>query len=142
MQYFGLLVTDKAPAINHLFAALFDLIICSSTKMNLLIPSAAQGRTLDAIFPDKVHSHDSESDTVTTVNQSVMSTRNGLLAPRTQPSSDINCCQEGPKCGLNILRNFVRYGKCCEVCDLIETYGKHVNYVSYVLIKQDILCEI
>ena len=81
MQYFGLLVTDKAPAINHLFAALFDLIICSSTKMNLLIPSAAQGRTLDAIFPDKVPKI--KDDTVTTVNQSVMSTRNGLLAPRT-----------------------------------------------------------
>ena len=30
-------LTDKSPAINLLFAALFDLIICSSTKMNLLM---------------------------------------------------------------------------------------------------------
>ena len=48
-------LTDKSPAINLVFGALFDLNICRSTIMNLpvLIPSAAYGSTLNAIFSEK-----------------------------------------------------------------------------------------
>ena len=34
--------------------ALFDLLICSTMKMGLLIPCAGDGRDLDAIFAEKV----------------------------------------------------------------------------------------
>ena len=47
-------MTDKSRVINLLFAALFDLIIFRSIKMNLLLPSAAEGLTLHAIFSEKV----------------------------------------------------------------------------------------
>ena len=42
--------SNKSPPINLLFAALFDLIICRTTKMGLLIPCAADGRDFDATF--------------------------------------------------------------------------------------------
>ena len=45
-----LVLTNKSPQINLLFAALFDLIICHTTKMGLLIPCAADGRDFDATF--------------------------------------------------------------------------------------------
>ena len=35
--------TNKSPQINLFFAALFDLIICRTTKMGLLIPCAIEG---------------------------------------------------------------------------------------------------
>ena len=41
--------TNKSPLINLLFAALFNPIVCSTTKIGLLIPSAVEGRDLDAI---------------------------------------------------------------------------------------------
>ena len=47
-QYF--VENNKSPTINLLFAALFDLIICRTAKMGLLIPCAAEGRDLAAIF--------------------------------------------------------------------------------------------
>ena len=47
-------VTDESPAINVLFAALFDLPICRTAKMGLLIPFDVYGSTLDAIFAEKV----------------------------------------------------------------------------------------
>ena len=47
-QYF--VKTNKSPQINLLFAALFDLIICCTMKMGLLIPCAVEGRELDAIM--------------------------------------------------------------------------------------------
>ena len=54
-RYFVL--TNKSPPINLFFAAaaaLFDLIICRTTKMGLLIPIASEGHDLDAIFAKKV----------------------------------------------------------------------------------------
>ena len=33
----------------------------------------------------------------------------------------------------NILRNSAKHGKYCEICDMIETYGKDVKYVKYVI---------
>jgi len=51
--------TPTSPEINLLFAALFDLIICRTTKMGLFIP--APNRNIDAIFADKVPQiHDDE----------------------------------------------------------------------------------
>ena len=49
-----LVLNNKSPQINLLFAALFDLIICRTTKMGLFIPSASECRDLDAIFAKKV----------------------------------------------------------------------------------------
>ena len=51
-QYF--VETNKSPPINLLFAALFDLIICCTTKMGLLILCAVEGRDLCTIFAKKV----------------------------------------------------------------------------------------
>ena len=42
--------TDKSLAINLLFEALFDLILCCATKMGFPVLSAAEGRALDVIF--------------------------------------------------------------------------------------------
>ena len=42
--------TNKSPPINLLFTTLFDLIICHTTKMGLLIPC----HDVDAIFTEKV----------------------------------------------------------------------------------------
>ena len=39
--------TYKSLLIHLLFERLFDLIICRATKMGLLVPSAAEGSTLD-----------------------------------------------------------------------------------------------
>ena len=47
-QYFVL--TNKSPPINLLLAALFDLTICSTTTMGLLIPRGSEGCDLDTIF--------------------------------------------------------------------------------------------
>ena len=47
-QYF--FETADSPAINLLFAALFDLIICRTTKMGLFVPCPPEGCTLDAVF--------------------------------------------------------------------------------------------
>ena len=38
------------PGLRLLLAALLDIIICSITKMALLIPSPAYGRTLYGVF--------------------------------------------------------------------------------------------
>ena len=46
--------SNKSPPINLLFAALFDLIICCTTKVGTLIPCAVEGRDLNAIFAEKV----------------------------------------------------------------------------------------
>ena len=51
-QYF--VETNKSPLINLRFVALFDLIVCCTTKMGFLIPSSRDGRDLDAIFAEKV----------------------------------------------------------------------------------------
>ena len=50
-QYF--FETTDSPAINLLFAALFDLIICRTTKMGLFVQSPPEGCTLDAVFAQK-----------------------------------------------------------------------------------------
>ena len=47
-QYF--FETADSPAINLLFAALFDLIICRTTKMGIFFPCPPEGCTLDAVF--------------------------------------------------------------------------------------------
>ena len=46
--------TDESLPINLLFAALFDQIICRTTKNGVFVPSGAAGRNLDAIFAKKV----------------------------------------------------------------------------------------
>ena len=64
--------TDESQPINLLSAALFNLIICQTTKMGLFVLSSAEGHNLDAIFaePEKVSkTKDDERE-------------KGLLAPR------------------------------------------------------------
>ena len=70
-------LTDKSPAINLLFTALFDLIICSRTKRNLLImvfPLLLKVATLKPYFPRRFPR--------SRLGVGTTSARNGLLAPR------------------------------------------------------------
>ena len=92
-QYF--VKTNKSPQINLLLATLFNLIICRTTKMSLLIPCAAEGR--DSGFSrHRCHICREGSQGQGRREQEMACWLQDLNLPQI---SHIHSCLQGPNCG-------------------------------------------
>ena len=92
-QYF--VKTNKSPQINLLLATLFNLIICRTTKMSLLIPCAAEGRDSGFSRP-RCHICRGGSQGQGRREQEMACWLQGLNLPQI---SHIHSCLQGPNCG-------------------------------------------
>ena len=86
-QYF--VETTNSQAINLLFAALFDLIFCHTTKMGLFVPAPAEGCTLNAVLAKKIPKIQDEEDEKWLVGADILAYLKRLIT---------TAAFQGPKC--------------------------------------------